>query len=264
MKQASRFAQYACRGSDLIEIKTEDDIKKMREAGRIVGQVHDLMRDMVRPGITTHELNQAAEALILKAGAQPSFKGYGGFPAALCISIDEEVVHGRPSKRRLEEGSIVSIDAGAYLDGFHGDAALSLPVGTLSEEKARLLKVTEAALYKGIDQARPGNRLGDIGHAVQSFCESQGFSVVRDYVGHGIGRKLHEDPQVPNYGPPNRGMRLEENMAIAIEPMVNIGTHKVRTLDDGWTVTTLDDKASAHFEHTIVITKAGPLIMTKP
>lgn len=247
----------------MIAIKKDEDIKKMREAGRIVAQVHDLMRQMVRPGISTGELNQAAEELIYQAGAVPSFKGYGGFPAGLCISIDDEVVHGIPGERILMEGSIVSIDAGAYLDGFHGDAAISLPVGDVDEDKARLLKVTEESLYQGIEQARIGNRLGDISHAVQSHCEKQGFTVVRDYVGHGIGANLHEEPQVPNYGPPHRGVRLQENMALAIEPMVNLGKHHVKVLSDGWTVKTLDGKPSAHFEHTIVITAEGPLIMTE-
>ncbi len=247
----------------MIAIKKDEDIKKMREAGRIVAQVHNLMRQMVRPGISTGELNQAAEELIYQAGAVPSFKGYGGFPAGLCISIDDEVVHGIPGERILMEGSIVSIDAGAYLDGFHGDAAISLPVGDVDEDKARLLKVTEESLYQGIEQARIGNRLGDISHAVQSHCEKQGFTVVRDYVGHGIGANLHEEPQVPNYGPPHRGVRLQENMALAIEPMVNLGKHHVKVLSDGWTVKTLDGKPSAHFEHTIVITAEGPLIMTE-
>lgn len=247
----------------MIAIKREEDIKKMREAGRIVAQVHDLMRQMVKPGVSTGDLNKAAEDLILQAGAVPSFKGYGGFPAALCISIDDEVVHGIPGKRVLVEGSIVSIDAGAFLDGFHGDAAISLPVGAVDEDKARLLKVTEEALYLGIEQARIGNRLGDISHAVQSYCEKHGFTIVRDYVGHGIGENLHEEPQVPNYGPPHRGVRLQENMALAIEPMVNLGKHHVKVLSDGWTVKTLDAKASAHFEHTIVITAEGPLIMTE-
>ncbi|QRN85368.1 type I methionyl aminopeptidase [Clostridia bacterium] len=247
----------------MITIKNDEDIKKMREAGRIVAQVHDLMRQMVRPGISTAELNQAAEQLIYQAGAEPSFKGYGGFPAGLCISIDDEVVHGIPGELLLKEGTIVSIDAGAYLNGFHGDAAISLPVGEIDEDRKRLLKVTEESLYKGIEQARIGNRLGDVSHAVQSHCEKNGFSVVRDYVGHGIGENLHEDPQVPNYGPPHRGLRLQEHMAIAIEPMVNLGKHHVKVLSDGWTVKTLDGKPSAHFEHTIVITAEGPQIMTK-
>jgi len=229
-----------------------------------VGQVHELMRQLVEPGVTTAMLNEKAEELILSHKAIPSFKGYGGFPAALCISIDDEVVHGIPGARRLEEGSIVSIDAGAYLDGFHGDAAISLPVGRVSEEKALLLKVTEESLHKGIEQAVAGARLGDISHAVQHHCEQYGFSVVREYVGHGIGRHLHEDPQVPNYGPPHRGVRLQENMALAIEPMVNIGKADVQVQSDGWTVKTADGKASAHFEHTIVITAHGPEIMTIP
>jgi len=248
----------------VIEIKSQEDIRKMREAGRIVGQVHELMRQLVEPGVTTAMLNEKAEELILSHKAIPSFKGYGGFPAALCISIDDEVVHGIPGARRLEEGSIVSIDAGAYLDGFHGDAAISLPVGRVSEEKALLLKVTEESLHKGIEQAVAGARLGDISHAVQHHCEQYGFSVVREYVGHGIGRHLHEDPQVPNYGPPHRGVRLQENMALAIEPMVNIGKADVQVQSDGWTVKTADGKASAHFEHTIVITAHGPEIMTIP
>ena len=247
----------------MIVIKKDEDIKRMREAGRIVAEVHDLMREMVRAGITTGELNRAAEELILRAGATPSFKGYGGFPAGLCISIDDEVVHGIPGERILMEGSIVSIDAGACLDGFHGDAAITLPVGAVDENLRKLLRVTEESLYLGIEQARVGNRLGDISHAVQMHCEKNGFSVVRDFVGHGIGKNLHEDPQVPNYGPPHRGVRLEKNMALAIEPMVNMGRYQVKTLPDGWTVKTLDGMPSAHFEHTVVITDEGPVIMTK-
>lgn len=247
----------------MIQIKNTEDIEKMRKAGRVVAQVHELMREMVRPGVSTAQLDREATALIERAGAVPSFKGYGGFPAALCISIDDEVVHGIPGPRTLPEGSIVSIDAGAYLDGFHGDAALSLPVGRIDADREKLLRVTEEALMLGIDQAVAGHRLGDIAHAVQTHCEQNGLSVVREYVGHGIGRDLHEEPQVPNYGPPHRGMRLEKGMAIAIEPMVNLGSYQVKTDDDGWTVRTRDGRPSAHFEHTIVITDESPQIMTR-
>lgn len=235
----------------------------MREAGRIVAEVHQRMRELVAPGISTGELDEAAETLIRARGGVPSFKGYGGFPASICASVDDEVVHGIPSRTRiLREGSIVGIDVGVYLDGFHGDAALTLPVGRVEERVRELLEVTAESLYRGIGQARPGQRIGDISHAIQRCCEERGFSVVREYVGHGIGADLHEEPPVPNYGPPHRGVRLEAGMAIALEPMINMGTAAVELQEDGWTVTTRDHKPSAHFEHTIVITECGAEIMT--
>ena len=235
----------------------------MQKAGSIVAQVHELMRSLVRPGVTTAELDAKAEELILRQGAVPSFKGYGGFPASICTSVNDEVVHGIPSSRVLLEGDIISIDAGALINGYHGDAAQTLPVGTVSPEIEKLLKTTEQSLYLGIDQAVAGARLGDISHAIQSWCERQGFSVVREFVGHGIGEDLHEDPQVPNHGPPHKGIRLQPGMAIAVEPMINLGKPGVKVLDDGWTVKTEDGSPSAHFEHTIVVTKAEPLVLTK-
>jgi len=247
----------------LIRIKTTQEIAYMREAGRIVAMVHQLMRDLTAPGVSTRYLDQKAEELIRSQGAIPSFKGYGGFPGSICVSVNDEVVHGIPGPRLLASGDIVSIDVGACIHGYHGDAALTLPVGEVSPEVMHLLRITEESLHLGIRQAVPGARLGDVSHAIQSHCEREGFSVVREYVGHGIGRELHEDPQVPNYGPPNRGIRLQSGMALAIEPMINLGKARIRLLDDGWTVKTFDGKPSAHFEHTIVITEDGPEIMTR-
>lgn len=235
----------------------------MREAGRLVAQVHQAMREAVRPGITTAELDSIAETLIRKAGGQPTFKGYRGFPGSICASVNEQVVHGIPGKRPLKAGDIIAIDVGVTYKGYVGDAALTLPVGEVSEEVQRLLTVTEAALYEGINQAQPGNRIGDIGHAVQTYVEAHGFSVVRDFVGHGVGQSMHEDPNVPNYGEPGTGPLLQPGMVIAIEPMVNAGTWKVKLLSDGWTVITRDKKPSAHFEHTVAITEAGPQILTQ-
>lgn len=247
----------------MIRIKTETEIEYMRRAGSIVAQVHQLMRDLVQPGVTTAELDARAEELIRRKGAEPSFKGYGGFPASICTSVNDEVVHGIPSSRILRDGDIVSIDAGALIDGYHGDAAQTLAVGSVSPDIERLLQVTEESLYRGIEQAVAGARLGDISHAIQSWCERRGFSVVREFVGHGIGEELHEDPQVPNYGPPNKGVRLQAGMALAIEPMINLGKAGVVIMDDRWTVKTEDGKPSAHFEHTIVITDSEPLILTR-
>ena len=208
---------------------------------------------MISPGITTMELDQVAEEVILSKGAIPAFKGYRGFPAALCISINEEVVHGIPGQRQLKEGDIVSLDVGANLNGYFGDGAITLPVGKVDQRAQRLLEVTERALYIGIDKARAGNRLFDISYAIQAWVESHGFSVVRDFVGHGIGMALHEEPQIPNFGLPNQGPRLERGMVFALEPMVNEGTYEVRILPDAWTVVTADGKRSAHFEHTIAV-----------
>ena len=235
----------------------------MRDAGKVVAETFEILRDMVKPGITTKELDAKAEDFILSKGARPAFKGYGGFPATLCTSTNDEVVHGIPGLRKLENGDIISIDCGAVINGFVGDSALTLPVGTISKEAQELLRVTEDSLYQGIAQALDGNRLTDISHAVQKCVEKQGMSVVRDYVGHGIGSKMHEDPQIPNFGPPARGPRLKQGMTLAIEPMVNLGTFEVRTLPDNWTVVTLDGKLSAHFEHTIAITDDTPEILTK-
>jgi len=205
-----------------------------------------------------------AEEYIKRHGGIPAFKGYRGYPRSLCVSVNEEVVHGIPGKRRLKEGDIVSLDLGVLMDGYYGDAAITVPVGKVSELAKKLIKVTEEALYRGIEMARPGNRLSDISHAIQTHVEKAGFSVVREFVGHGIGKQLHEEPQVPNFGPPNRGPRLEPGMVLAIEPMVNTGTWEVRILPNGWTVVTADGGLSAHFEHTVAITDNGPEILSLP
>lgn len=236
----------------------------MRDAGRVVAQVFQELEKVIRPGVTTGELNALAEDFITRQGARPAFKGLYGFPAAICTSVNEQVVHGIPGLRRLEAGDIISIDIGAEINGYFGDAAVTFPVGEISPEAQRLVDVTREALYTGIRAARCGNRLSDISHAIQSYVESHGFSVVRDYVGHGIGRKMHEDPQVPNFGRPGRGPRLEPGITLAIEPMVNAGTHEVRTMDDNWTVVTRDGSLSAHFEHTVAITNGAAEILTRP
>jgi methionyl aminopeptidase len=227
-----------------------------------VAEIFRKLKKAIVPGITTKELDQIAEEMILSRGATPAFKGYRGFPATLCISINEEVVHGIPGQRRLKEGDIVSLDLGAILNGYFGDAAITLPVGELDLVAKRLLEVTEKALYIGIDQVKVGNRLFDISYAIQTWVESHGFSVVRDFVGHGIGKDLHEEPQIPNFGSPNQGPRLEKGMVFALEPMVNEGTYGVRILSDGWTVVTADGKRSAHFEHSIVITDGGAEVLS--
>ncbi len=243
--------------------KSKREIELMRKAGKIVAQAHALLAERVAPGITTGELNRLAEEFILNQGAKPSFKGYQGFPSTICVAVNEEVVHGFPGDRVLESGDIIGVDLGAIIDGYHGDSAYTLKIGQVSKEASNLLEVTENSLYQGIEQAVIGNRLSDISHAVQEYAENHGYSVVRRFVGHGIGRDLHEDPQIPNFGPANRGPRLKEGMVFAIEPMINVGTHKVKVLKDGWTVITADRELSAHFEHTIVITKDGPEILTK-
>jgi methionyl aminopeptidase len=237
----------------------------MHQANVVVAQVLDELTAAIEPGVTTADLDKLAEDSIRRAGAKPAFKGYRGFPATLCVSVNEEVVHGIPSsKRTVREGDIVSLDLGSVVEGFYGDGAVTVPVGEVSDSLRRLLEVTETALYKGIDAMRVGNRVSDIGHAVQSYVESEGFSVVRDFVGHGIGTALHEDPQVPNYGEPGRGPRLMPGMALAIEPMVNVGQHFVKTLSDSWTVVTMDGSHSAHFERSVAVTENGPWILTRP
>lgn len=243
--------------------KSQTELDMMREAGRIVALTHQELAKWIRPGVTTQELDRIAEEFIHRHGAVPSFKGYHGYPASICASVNEVVVHGIPGAQTLQEGDIISIDIGAEKNGFHGDSAWTYPVGTISGEAVRLLRVTEEALFKGIEQAREGNRLSDIGHAVQKYVESAGFSVVRDFVGHGIGRQMHEDPQIPNYGPPGKGPRLKNGMTLAIEPMVNVGTYHCKTLDDNWTVVTADKSLAAHFEHTVAITESGPEILTR-
>lgn len=247
----------------MVTLKTPQEIQCMREAGRIVARVHKLMEEVIVPGITTLELDQLAEKMILEAGATPAFKGYGGFPATICASVNNQVVHGIPDHRVLVEGDIVSIDVGSKFHGYFGDGARTFPVGKISEEAQRLIDVTRQSFYEGLKFCRPGYRLSDISNAVQKHVEENGFSVVRDYVGHGIGTELHEDPQIPNYGPPGKGPRLEKGMVLAIEPMVNEGTFRVQTLMDKWTVVTADGKLSAHYEHTLAITEEEPIILTQ-
>jgi len=247
----------------VIICRTAAELEKMRAAGRLVGQVLTALAAVVAPGVTTADLDAIAEGLIVDAGAIPAFKGYHGYPATICASVNDEVIHGIPSgKRVLEAGDVVSIDVGAALGGYYGDSAVTLPVGLVSEEAARLLRVTDESLYKAIDAVKPGGRVSDIGHAVQKHVEANGFSVVREFVGHGIGQAMHEEPQVPNYGEPGRGPRLAEGMVLAIEPMVNAGKAAVRVLSDGWTAITRDRSLSAHFEHTVAVTADGPWILT--
>lgn len=246
----------------MIVLKSAAEIAAMRKAGRIVAECHARLREWVVPGVTTEELDAKVEALIASRGGIPSFKGYRGYPASTCISVNEEVVHGIPGPRRLQEGDIVGIDIGVFLDGFHGDAAYTYAVGEIDAQAQRLLQVTEEALYKGIGAVRVGGRLSDVSHAIQSHVEAAGFSVVRQFVGHGIGRQMHEDPQVPNFGPPGRGIRMRPGLTLAIEPMVNAGGYEVKVLEDGWTVVTVDGKPSAHFEHTVALTEDGVEILT--
>ncbi len=247
----------------MIIIKSQRELRYMRDAGRVVAGVLGELSRAIKPGVTTGELDRLAEDFILARGARPAFKGLYGFPASICTSVNEQVVHGIPGLRKLESGDIISIDVGAEINGYYGDSAATFPVGEVSPEAKKLLQVTEEALYEGIRFARQGNRLSDISHAVQSYVEKNGFSVVRDYVGHGIGRSMHEEPQVPNFGKPGRGPRLKAGMTLAIEPMVNAGTHEVCTLGDNWTVVTRDSRLSAHFEHTIAITDGEPEILTR-
>lgn len=246
----------------MIIIRSAREIDQLRKANAIVAEVLEKLTAAVAPGVTTSELDQIAERVILSRGAIPAFKGYRGFPCSACISINEQVVHGIPDSRKLREGDIVSIDVGTNLNGYFGDAAITLPVGEVDREGKRLLEVTEKALSIGIEMARVGNRLFDISHAIQAWVESHGFSVVRDFVGHGIGQSLHEEPQIPNFGSPRQGPRLERGMIFALEPMVNEGTYEVKILPDGWTVVTADGKRSAHFEHTIAITDGEPEILS--
>ncbi len=247
----------------MIVCRSAAELERMREAGRLVGEVLTELSALVAPGVTTADLDDAAEKRILAAGAVPAFKGYHGYPATICASINEEVIHGIPSGRRvLQPGDVISIDVGASLDGYFGDSAVTLPVGLVTEAAASLLRATEESLYKAIERVRPGGRISDIGHAVQHHVEAFGFSVVREFVGHGIGQKMHEEPQVPNYGEPGRGPRLTEGMVLAIEPMVNAGKAAVKVLADGWTAVTRDGSLSAHFEHTVAVTSGDPWILT--
>jgi len=247
----------------MIVLKTKSEIEKISLSSQIVADVLKELRERVVPGITTQELNDAAEASARQRGALPAFKGYRGFPASLCISVNEQIVHGIPDGRKLKEGDIVSLDFGTLFNGFYGDAAITLPVGAVGKKALKLLQVTEESLYKGIEQALVGNRLSAISQAIQSWVERHGFSVVRDFVGHGIGAALHEEPQIPNFGTPVPNPRLQEGMVFAIEPMVNEGSFEMRILPDGWTAVTADGKLSAHFEHTVAITGNGPVILTE-
>ncbi len=249
----------------MVILKTSRELQKMREAGRISANALKLAGTAVEPGVSTLEIDTLVRKYIEEQGAKPSFLGYGGFKGSACISINEEVVHGIPSKKRiLKSGDIVSVDVGAFIGGFHGDNAWTFACGDISEESQRLLDATRESLFEGIKQAVAGNRIGDIGNAVQRYVEARNYSVVRDYVGHGVGAKLHEDPSVPNFGTPGRGVRLLPGMTIAIEPMINMGTHRVKVLSDGWTAVTADGKPSAHFEHSVAITSDGPVILTIP
>ncbi len=247
----------------MVILKLPEEIEKARASNRIVAEVLNRISEKVKPGVRTRDLDKLAEDIAQKRGAKPAFKGYRGFPHALCTSINEVVVHGMPSERVLVEGDIIGLDFGVYYRGFFGDATITLPVGKVSEKALRLIEVTEKSLYKGIEETTKGNRLGAISAAVQTTVESAGFSVVRDYVGHGVGKNLHEDPQIPNFGKKDRGIELKSGMILAIEPMVNEKNFKVKVLPDGWTVVTADGGLSAHFEHSVAITDNGPDILSK-
>lgn len=247
----------------MVILKQPDEIDKARASNRIVAEVLSVLREKVKPGVTTRELDKIAEGVTEKRGARPAFKGYRGYPYSLCTSVNEEVVHGMPSNRILVEGDIIGLDFGVCYQGLYGDSAITLPVGSASEHAVRLMQVTEQSLYAAINQACDGNRLGDISAAVQETVEAAGYSVVRDFVGHGIGKNMHEDPQIPNFGKKGRGIELKRGMILAIEPMVNAGKYKVKILSDGWTVITVDGSLSAHFEHSVAITDNGPEILSK-
>jgi len=247
----------------MIYIRSQKEIEKIQESNRIVAETLQLLANEIKPGVTTLYLDKIAEDYILSKDAKPAFKGYNGYPATICASIEEQVVHGIPSGRELKQGEIIGIDVGVFKNGYYGDAAYTFAVGNVSEAKRKLMKITEESLYKGIQKARAGNHLSDIGNAIQTYVEAHGFSVVRTLVGHGIGANLHEAPEVPNYGAPGKGPELKPGMCLAIEPMVNEGTFDVESLDDGWTIVTADRKPSAHYEHTITITNNGPLILSK-
>lgn len=247
----------------MVILKSPEEIEKIRASDIIVANILNELRNVIKPGITTIELDRYSEELALKMGGKPAFKGYRGYPFSLCTSVNGEVVHGMPSDRALKAGDIISLDFGIYYKGYYGDSAITLPVGEVSRVSQALISTTEEALHCGIEKMRAGNRLGDISAAIQECVEAAGFSVVRDFVGHGIGRSLHEDPQIPNFGVRGRGIKLKTGMVFAIEPMVNEGTYKVKVLDDGWTVVTADGKLSAHFEHSVAITEDGPVILSK-
>ena len=247
-----------------IMIKSAAEVEAMRRSGEALRQVHDAVREVVGVGVSTMDLERAAVAKMDELGVKSAFKGYHGYPAVLCTSVNNEVIHGIPNERgKLKDGDIVSVDCGVVVDGFYSDCAVTYPIGAPSAAVQKLLRVTEASLYAAIDKAVPGGRLFDISHAVQSMCEAEGFGVVREFVGHGIGRSMHEDPQLPNIGNPGKGPRLKAGMVLAIEPMINLGKPEVKVLEDGWTAVTVDGSFSAHFEHTVAITKDGPLILTR-
>ncbi len=248
--------------TSLIVVKSAAEIDRMRRAGVLAAEALREVIGAIRPGVTGVRLDAIAERYIRARGGVPSFKGYRDFPASICVSVDDEVVHGIPDGRRLPKGSLVSVDLGAEVDGFHGDIAVTVPVGAVDPERRRLVEVTRESLYRAVGAIRPGARLGDVGAAVQRYVEEAGFSVVRDFAGHGIGRALHEEPQVPNFGDPGSGVLLREGMTLAIEPMVNVGTSDVVMDDDGWTIRTRDGKPSAHFEHTVAVTREGALVLT--
>ena len=246
-----------------IILKTAEQIRLMKEAGRITGEAILKARDVIRPGVSTWEVDRVIHDYIVKCGAKPSFLGYAGFPGSACVSVNSEVIHGIPSRKRiLEEGDLVKVDVGALYRGYHGDSAKTFAVGRVSPEATRLMERTKECFYRGVAKAIAGNRIGDVGHAVQAYAEEAGFSVVREYVGHGVGSHLHEEPDVPNYGTEGRGCRLYAGMTIAIEPMVNAGGAGVRVLPDGWTVVTSDGRLSAHYEHTVAVTDDGPVLLT--
>lgn len=247
----------------MIICKTPREIEIMREAGKIVALTHQELQKHIAPGITTKELDEIADRFIRQHDAVPSFKGYNGFSGSICASVNEELVHGIPGNRKLADGDIISIDIGAKYKGYHGDSAWTYPVGEIPPETQKLLEVTEESLYRGLEEAKPGVRLSNISHAVQTYAEENGFSIVREYVGHGVGQDLHEAPQIPHFGPPDKGPRLKPGMVLAVEPMVNAGSRYVKTLADNWTVVTVDGKMCAHFEHTIAITEEGYEILTR-
>ena len=247
----------------MVTIKSPREIELLKIAGEITGSTHNYLKPYIKPGITTKELDTLAEEYILSRGATPSFKGYDGFPGSICASINEEVVHGIPGKRKLKEGDIITLDIGACWKGYHGDSAWTYAVGKISEEKQKLMDVTEESLFKGLEQIHPGAKIGDIGHAIQTYAESFGYGVVRELVGHGVGTSVHEEPDVPNYGKPNTGLVLKEGMVIAVEPMITMGRKEICILDDDWTIITEDERPAAHFEHTIVVTKDGYEILTR-
>ena len=246
----------------MIILKSKREVEKLRDAGRVVAETHAFLKELITPGISTGELDRRAEEFLRKQGSIPAFKGYGGFPGSICASINEEVVHGIPGKKQLKDGDIISLDIGSIVDGYYGDSAKTHPVGEITEENQRLIDATRQSFYEGLKFAKVGFRLSDISNAIQTYAEGEGFSVVRDFVGHGIGQEMHEEPQIPNFGLAGKGPRLREGMVLAIEPMINAGTYRVKVLEDNWTVITCDGKNSAHYEHTIAITDDEPSILS--